>query len=152
MGVQQEVLGFGRSGLKYCGRLTTAAFKYHVTLSANDYILNAQIFNIDDGLYPWKIDIICLDWNSTDPYIVSTEYIEASNSWIHAQLQCLTNFGTTLATIKTQQDIEAARKIVLEKIGEESVNLYIGLYKHTSSDGQWQWIDGNNDDILVTQG
>ena len=83
--------------------------------------------------------------NPSDPYKATVRYL---SSWTDAQDQCMELFGTSLATIKTQQDIDYANDIVTRAmvetaVGLESVNLYIGLYTNTVFDAGWQWIDGN---------
>lgn len=115
---------------------------------AGDYHLTIRIFG--DELQSWQFNIICSsDFNSSDVhYIGSLEYLETTNSWSHAQQECLTKFGTPLATIKTQQDVQTANEIVQDMILEtqgqlQALNLYIGLIANYVFDAEWKWIDGN---------
>ena len=136
-----EVDGLESSKQRTCPDTHT---QFLFILEQGDHHLTIEM---EESRASWNVDMICSDLNSSEAYIPSFEYLETPNSWTNAQLECLQKYGTSLATIKTQEDIDVANKVVQRMmhetaIGTDTVNLYIGLYSHTPFGDGWGWIDG----------
>ena len=83
-----------------------------------------------------------------------------SVSWLEAATLCVSEYGTSLATIQTYWDLIEANYVVNRSIDidfDEIINLYIGLYSepvYFSVNGsssisvirKWQWLMNNGSD------
>ena len=59
-------------------------------------------------------------------------------SWIDAQLMCMNQYGTTLGTIRTHQDITNANKTAVYL---PFSYLFVGLYRDPGYTTEWEWLD-----------
>ena len=105
------------------------------------YMLELQ--SLDDGEnIAWSVYVQCVDesiiTNASSQYV--SIMMDESLSWLDAHKSCIKEYGTSLATIKTNQDILIANQIINTSI--ESNNLYIGLYKDVGMNETWKWLDG----------
>ena len=62
----------------------------------------------------------------------------AAITWSEAQAHCVSTYGTTLATIKT--DIDANTVLTMKQsIGD--VRVWVGL-NDIGTEGDWEWVSG----------
>eukprot|EP01084_Bolivina_argentea_P076143 137973_1 len=75
----------------------------------------------------------------------------AGNTWYESELICESRFGTTLATIVSEQDACAAEHIINLALSRRyDVSLYIGLYRDAGNGSKWQWVDETSCDYTET--
>jgi len=78
-------------------------------------------------------------------HIVSSQYILVQShdiSWWQAQSECMRDYGTSLATIISKQQMEQIQFFI--NSSSSNINaVYIGLNDHNVN-GEWGWIDGTN--------
>eukprot|EP01084_Bolivina_argentea_P296443 510571_1 len=107
------------------------------SLPADQYILAISGYetfkNHDYG--EWEIEIIC-DKHYNYSYIPLYEW---EITWLQAEFECRRRFGTTLATVVTEQDLEEIKTSMPNT--KKYVDLWIGLYNNIGR-SEWQWIDG----------
>ena len=126
-----------------------------LTLDKGDHKMNVEIRdnNIDliIGLTrTFVADVICIDSDAANRYIASLEYVDAPISWVDAQWACLQKFGTSLATITTEQDAFEVKQLLQLTINSSnteisigSMYIYVGLHTTPGYDG-WRWIDASS--------
>eukprot|EP01084_Bolivina_argentea_P259277 437446_1 len=61
--------------------------------------------------------------------------------WMLAQIECEKQYGTTLATIITNQDLQEALEIADESFKNYA---WIGLYEEPSNNTTWSWVQGES--------
>ena len=86
------------------------------------------------------LDILLFHLQSITSY--DTQYILISNkkTWQNANNYCLSQFGSTLATITTDKDLKNAQILQYQY---DSPSLLIGL-TDIFNESQWEWIDGTS--------
>eukprot|EP01084_Bolivina_argentea_P204521 349277_1 len=72
-------------------------------------------------------------------YVLPVESISNVNDWFTAQLICEETFGTSLATVVTEQDI----LWIIDMVKNNKMNgVWIGLYRDPFVDLNWMWVEG----------
>ena len=65
--------------------------------------------------------------------------------WNNANNYCATNFGTSLATIRSQEDadaIVAIKNYLIQTVGND-IKVWTGLHESNNYEGgQWEWASG----------
>ena len=116
------------------------------TINPGLYILGVSGSSYYDYGY-WHIAISC----KAKPPINASQYIFPSDlyslysrqGWSLAERYCEEEFGTTLATVATQKDMDVIRhEINVRDLWNIGVYyLWIGLYHEMSNRSRWQWIE-----------
>eukprot|EP01084_Bolivina_argentea_P078252 141968_1 len=95
----------------------------------------------------WNVAVNCVNIFPESYRIVVDRYVES----YRAEYHCENFFGTTLATIITNQDlmnVTEQAKAILKQF--QNVTLWIGMYKKLGTDNQWNWLDGKSCNYTVT--
>eukprot|EP01084_Bolivina_argentea_P268356 455774_1 len=127
---------------------TMLTVRQYANVSVGEYILaledTEQLFRRS-----WTLDVKCSAANPSYKFMFDQRIW-----WGHEKL-CENIFGTTLATIATEQDMDE----VTEYINNVSpfftnITVSIGLYNSMLNGSKWQWIDGTSslDDIPWEKG
>eukprot|EP01084_Bolivina_argentea_P147721 258393_1 len=121
------------------------------SLSPDQYTLN--IVSFVDSFLAWSFDIKCCN-NSiyTEKYTNIIEIAKYNNlpswTWQVLGLVCEEYYGTTLATVKTNQDWHC----VWEELNSNFVSfrqyLFIGMHRDLISGNKWYWIDDTECDYM----
>ena len=118
------------------------------TLNPGVYIVRIQGYGSQFGF--WHISAAC---NSTIP-LINPSYIlvDTALDWtaLTAESYCEKVYGTTLATIITEDDMTQVQN--MGSANGKNVSLWMGLYKEMLlNDTEWRWMDGTLccDDIDV---
>eukprot|EP01084_Bolivina_argentea_P289239 496632_1 len=138
-------------------------FKFlHSSWCASDYGCSIHT-QLVAGEYLVKINLVSSGWN--EKYFADYWQIDADCStepsryelvvhddiyWQHAQYECEFHFGTTLATIITDQDMDDAIHLISRVFPEPNVMLWIGMYKDIANYSKWTWVDGTNCEYTMT--
>eukprot|EP01084_Bolivina_argentea_P006490 12319_1 len=120
-------------------------------LVAGQYILGVSGCCTDDihhfGAY--KIQVICDAFtnNKDNKYIGVPAW--SATAWHHGELICERDFGTSLATITTKQDIHDAMS-EFKVYGDDAAGLWIGMYRNAVNSSSWQWVAGTSCNYTAT--
>eukprot|EP01084_Bolivina_argentea_P167465 290630_1 len=131
------------------------------SLDAGDYLVQFEFIDrINSFTYQRDLNVPlwCNYKQITDKYVMYPAQIDTQ--WLEAQLHCENKYGTSLATIISQQDIKDAIDIINSTAKEyirRAIDLKLGhradfyswigmykLYEERINDSQWQWVDGSN--------
>eukprot|EP01084_Bolivina_argentea_P016162 30268_1 len=129
-----------------CGYAATLTI---FSLDAGEYILGigGDGFTADYG--HWTLDVDCRGFiNST--YVLNVDNPYFYQDWFLQEATCEQQFGTSLATVITDQDIMDAKKLIHhEEI--ENYRVWVGLYKDITASSKWQWVTGMPCDYVSTE-
>eukprot|EP01084_Bolivina_argentea_P294015 505799_1 len=127
-----------------------------ISLPKGRYIVeigqNGDIEDKGDGYSEWMLQVTCsrndLDTNQIESkYYVLPELILQNSEWYEAQRKCENMYGTTLATIITDEDIKHALHVIKNSMDvTQNIYVWIGLSQTGTNTFRWQWIDGTKCD------
>eukprot|EP01084_Bolivina_argentea_P234139 394187_1 len=132
---------------KYVLKISGSGFanEYDIYHDYGEYQLKV-ICVIDDNINVTKANNYHKNVNSTNNYILSGPVMDL----YQAERECELMYGTSLATIITDNDIIEAVKVInetvhkyinLDIVGYDNICAWIGLYLDMSNQ-KWQWVDG----------
>eukprot|EP01084_Bolivina_argentea_P296444 510574_1 len=118
------------------------------SLDASEYILE-----VGDGFIGrYDIEIICGDDPKyklvtifEGPISTNLTFLESIN-WFDAEMYCEQQFGTTLGTVITDEDLNAV-SVFPDAL---FLRLWIGMYRDIVNDSKWQWTDGTRCNYTTT--
>eukprot|EP01084_Bolivina_argentea_P207406 353867_1 len=104
------------------------------------YVKEEHYWHFWHGNGSYNLHIQCFAANNK--YVLITQF----QTYDEAESECERQFGTTLATVLTQYDINEAMKLYNQSEYDiVSVSLWIGWYRDISNGSEWVWIDNRND-------
>eukprot|EP01084_Bolivina_argentea_P111464 198848_1 len=116
------------------------------SLQKGTYILEVRKGN--RGYGQWQIQVFCryLPQKNESKYVFANERYYTS-SLTNAAHACESWYGTSLATIMTQNDLNNAMKQI-EKLFDrgEVISVWIGLYADSTTSNQFKWLGGSKCD------
>eukprot|EP01083_Nonionella_stella_P015947 44612_1 len=120
---------------------------YFKTLYAGSYMLTIMSSASATGFGAWSLEVTCDDQIDNDTMY---KVIESTWSWNQAQRECEISYGTSLATIVTDEDLTVAIQNIKdqsEQIGHNYThsvgrNVRLGMYKNVANGSKWQWVSG----------
>eukprot|EP01084_Bolivina_argentea_P030098 55817_1 len=132
------------------------------TLNPGEYILgiSGYKFEYNDHFVheygDWNIKLSCSNDTSTNkkksPYILRRR--DFWPDWFPGEI-CEYTYGTTLATINTEDDKFEALDLIKSSLNDyqisgTSIDFWIGMYRDPTTNNQWQWLDGTNCNVNYT--
>eukprot|EP01083_Nonionella_stella_P203581 742783_1 len=131
------------------------------TLHSGEYILGISGFGVESlHVYgEWEIQLLCNDSEVTNETVNTnpTPYRSVYNSqntwlrWWEIETGCERLYGTSLATVITEQDMKDAVDLVRYfNPFATNISVYIGMFRLTTNQSAWKWIDGTPCNYTVT--
>eukprot|EP01083_Nonionella_stella_P245775 853903_1 len=115
-------------------------------LNAGEYILGIE-YIIASSERQWELNVACKN-ETASPYKLR---LGSVTYWIETQLDCEDEFGTSVATITTEQEMTQAMELINTQLdGKMNLTVVIGLYKDTNNGSKWKWVDGSSCDYTET--
>ncbi len=113
------------------------------TVNPGLYILKISGSGTDDihAYGNWYISVLCDEPPSKPQYILGVNFI---TGWLGAERHCEFMYGTTLATIITEEDMKLARDIIIRNNlwARNTTGLWMGMYHDVFNNTKLKWIDG----------
>eukprot|EP01083_Nonionella_stella_P295109 1002996_1 len=127
-------------------------------LLAGEYVLRIGGYEPKDGYGSYILQVTCLPvftGNKNDTYKMLENPLSLRR-WPASEIRCRDTYGTSLATIITDDGVSDALYAVYTKwpwyqieydiptrvMDTQYVDFWIGLYRNIANDSEWQWMDG----------
>eukprot|EP01084_Bolivina_argentea_P140297 246685_1 len=116
------------------------------TINPGLYILKISGYgNVTSHAYGhWRISISCHEPIPNSRYLLPLGESAYPTDWLSAELYCEVNYGTTLATVVTEEDISIVRDIIIQNYLWDGYHagLWIGMYHDVFNNTKLRFIDG----------
>eukprot|EP01083_Nonionella_stella_P233747 823256_1 len=121
--------------------------KLMVPLYAGEYILSISGSYSDYPRSQWQLRVLCfhsLSHFETNKHPYTMWYdIWSTSEWWEMESTCEQVFGTSLATIITEQDVMDALDLIrMYDTTAQNISAWIGMYKLPTNSSNWRWISG----------